>query len=93
MLNLDEIRPREIPFTLGGREYSIPTIDALDADTAIDFIGRKDVEGADYLGLFRSVVERHAPGALESLTVAQMRALLADWQRSGNAGESSTSSV
>ena len=92
MLNLDDIRPRAIEFTIKGRKYAIPSIDGLDADTAFDLIERGDTGRADTVALFKAVLDKHAPGARADMNVAQMREILADWQKSGNAGESSTSS-
>lgn len=92
MLNLDDIKPRTIEFTLGGKKYAIPSIDGLDADTAFELIGRGDLDRADTVALFEAVLDKHAPGARADMNVAQMRAILADWQKSGNVGESSTSS-
>lgn len=91
MLNLDDIKPRTMEFAIGGRQYAIPTIDSLDADTIVDVIegGAGSVE---YIKLFRGVLAKHAPEALGSMTVAQMNALLKEWQKTGNAGESSPSS-
>ena len=92
MLNLDDIRPRAIEFTIKGKEYAIPSIDGLDADTAFDLIERGDTGRSDTVALFKAVLDKHAPGARADMNVAQMREILADWQKSGNAGESSTSS-
>ena len=92
MLNLDDIKPRTVEFTLGGKEYVIPSIDGLDADTAFDLIERGDSGRAVTMELFKAVLDKHAPGARAEMNLAQMREILADWQKSGNAGESSTSS-
>ena len=92
MLNLDDIKPRTVEFTLGGKEYAIPSIDGLDADTAFDLIGRGDTGRADTIALFKATLDEHAPGARANMSVAQIRAILADWQKSGNVGESSPSS-
>ncbi len=92
MLNLDDIKPRMIEFTLGDKKYAIPSIDGLDADTAFDLIERGDNGRAENVALFKAVLDKHAPGARAKMKLVQMREILADWQKSGNAGESSTSS-
>lgn len=91
MLNLDAIKPRTVDFELGGEKYSLPSIDALDADNVLGLV-MDGGTSVDMMALFKAVLEKHAPGALEKMRVDQMRALLGEWQKSGNAGESSPSS-
>lgn len=92
MLNLDDIQPRVMEFRLGGETYAVPTLDALEADPVLSLIEGGNVDRADIINLFRSVLDKHAKGAVEHMTLAQLHALLAEWQRTGDAGESSPSS-
>lgn len=92
MINLDDIKPRMMEFQLGGETYAIPMLDAMDADPVLDMIQRGEIDRADIIGLFRTVLAKHAPNALESMSVAQLHALLGAWQKTGDAGESSASS-
>lgn len=92
MLNLDDIQPRVMEFRLGGETYAVPTLDALEADPVLSLIEGGNVDRADIINLFRAVLDKHAKGAVERMTLAQLHALLAEWQKSGDAGESSPSS-
>ena len=92
MLDLDAIQPRTMGFTLHGEAYSIPTLDALDADGLLGLAEKERVDRSDILALFRSVIDKHAPGAMERMSIAQFRALLEAWQETGDVGESSPSS-
>ena len=92
MLNLDDIKPRVMEFRLGGETYAVPTLDALDADPVLAIIDKGDVNRADIINLFRATLDKHAKGAVEHMTLAQLHALLAEWQKTGDAGESSPSS-
>ena len=92
MLNLDDIQPRVMEFRLCGETYAVPTLDALEADPVLSLIEDGNVDRADIINLFRSVLDKHAKGAVEHMTLAQLHALLAEWQRTGDAGESSPSS-
>lgn len=88
MLNLDDIKPRGMEFELGGKSYSVPTIDAMDADPVLDLLTKGEgVERADVITLFRAVLERHAPDALRQMTLAQLKALVAEWTKTGDVGE------
>lgn len=92
MLNLDDIKPRTMEFVLDGVTYAVPTLDALDADPVLAIIDKGEIDRSAIIGLFRGVLAKHAAGALERLTLAQLHALLAEWQKTGDAGESSPSS-
>ena len=92
MIDLDAIQPKTLDFTLGGASYSIPTLDALQADAVLDLIDKGDVSRNDVIALFRGVIATHAPGALKDMTVERLKALLDAWQATGDVGESSPSS-
>lgn len=92
MVDLDAIQQNTMDFTLGGSRYSVPALDSLDADELLGLVEKGSVDRSDILALFRSVIERHAPGAMEGMTLAQFRALLEAWQETGDVGESSPSS-
>ena len=92
MTNLDAIQTEPFGFTLGGKDYSIPALDSLDADLVLDLISKDDVSMGDVMALFRATLDKHAPEALERMRLDQLKALLRDWMGTGNVGESSTSS-
>lgn len=92
MINLDTIKPRMMDFTLNGEDYSIPALDSLDAETLLGLVGKEQVDRSEVLAMFRGVLEKHAPGALSSMSLAQLKLLLDAWQETGNVGESSPSS-
>lgn len=93
MINLDSIQPQTYEFTLGGKVYQIPTLDGLEVQPVLDIIedGKKVTEG-DVAALFRSLMRKHAPEALEQMSVAQLSALMKDYLSGGDLGESSASS-
>ena len=92
MLDLDAIQTKTMGFTLGGEPFEIPTLDSLEADALLGLAIGESVSRSDVLDLFRSVIDKHAPGAMERMTLAQFRALLDAWQDTGDVGESSPSS-
>lgn len=92
MIDLDAIQPRTMDFTLDGEGYSIPALDSLDAETLLGLVEKEHVERADVLAMFRTLLEKHAPGALGHMSLAQLKALLDAWQETGNVGESLPSS-
>lgn len=93
MINLDAIQPKTLDFTLGGAAYSIPTLDALDAEPVLALIDKgDDMSPSEILALFRDTLAKHAPGALEHMTLEQLKALLGEWRTTGDVGESSPSS-
>ena len=92
MLDLDAIEPRSYEFRHNGRTYAVPTLDSLEADVLLDLVDGGSVDATAALDLFLSVLDEHAPGAREGMTLAKLKLLLADWQKSGNVGESSPSS-
>lgn len=91
-IDLDAIKPKTLDFPLDGNTYSIPMIDALPAEIALDLVESGTVDRGEMVKLFRSILEKHAPGALERLTLEQLMALLEAWQQTGTVGESSPSS-
>lgn len=92
MIDLDAIQPRTMEFQLGGKAYSVPTLDALDISLALDLVDKDGAGSRDILALFRNLMAEHAPGALEHMTVEQFKTLFGEWQQTGNVGESSPSS-
>lgn len=92
MINLDAIQPRMMDFTLNGVDYSIPALDSLDADTLLGLVQTERVDRAEILAMFKALLEKHAPGAFESMSLAQLKALLDAWQDTGDVGESKPSS-
>lgn len=92
MIDLDAIQPSTMDFRFHGKTYSVPTIDALEADPVLELVNREGVRESDVLALFRSVLEEHAPEALAGMTLAQLKALVSGWQTTGDVGESSPSS-
>lgn len=92
MIDLDTIESASFEFKHNGNVYSVPTIDALDADAVLDLVSKENVSEADVFMLFKSVVAEHAPEALHGMSLAKLKALVAGWQTTGNVGESSPSS-
>ena len=92
MINLDAVQTRTMDFTLNGEGYSVPTLDSLDAETLLVLVEKEHVDRSDILAMFRGVLDRHAPGAIERMSIAQLKALLEAWQETGNVGETSPSS-
>lgn len=92
MIDLDAIQPGTMEFQLRGVTYSVPTLDALEADPVLELVNREGVRESDVLALFRGVLEKHAPEALAGMTLAQLKALVSGWQTTGDVGESSPSS-
>ena len=92
MIDLDAIQPATMDFQLGGVAYSVPTLDAIDADSVLALVDKDSVSRSDVLAMFRDVLRKHAPGALGAMSLAQLKALLLEWQETGSAGESSPSS-
>ena len=90
-VDLDAVKPATLEFPLCGTTYSIPTIDALPAETALDIVERGASRG-EMVQLFRGVLDQHAPDALKRMTTAQLMALLDAWKQTGDVGESSPSS-
>ncbi|HAM15354.1 MAG TPA: hypothetical protein DCP91_05760 [Eggerthellaceae bacterium] len=92
MIDLDTIPTSTMDFQLGGETYTIPTLDALDADNVLMLLDKESVNRSDVIAMFRNVLETHAPGALKSMTMAQLTSLLVAWRGTGDVGESSPSS-
>ena len=92
MIDLDAIQNRTLDFQLGGVAYSIPALDALGADEVLDLVNKGTLDRTDVLELFRSILAKHAHGAMDAMTLSQLRALLEAWQETGDAGESVPSS-
>lgn len=93
MLDLDAVEARTFDFALGGKTYTVPTIDCMDAELALDVTESGEGIGrADMVELFRKVMAKHAPGALGKMNAAQLNKLIDAWKGTGDAGESSASS-
>lgn len=93
MLNLDEITVPPFEFQIHGKAYSVPAINGLEVEPVLDMIiDDKPMTRADLTELFRSVVRKYAPDALEGMTIEQFKRISTEYMNSGNAGESSPSS-
>lgn len=87
MLNLDAIEPTTFEFQLGGKKYTIPTLDSIDAAPVLDVIEGNDVSTASVTALFRAIIAKHAPDAMEHMSIAQLKALTSAYMSTGDAGE------
>lgn len=92
MIDLDAIQPSYYEFTLKGKGYTVPSMDSLPAEMVLDLACKGDVTRSDLALLFNTVLKEYAPDALRLMSSAQLKAMLADWTKTGNVGESSPSS-
>ncbi len=92
MIDLDAIKPSTMDFTFEGKQYSVPALDAMDADLALDLVEKGTISRSEIVALFRKVLKEHAPEACKHMKLAHVKVLAEKWQDTGNVGESSPSS-